>query len=82
MTSKMHSELTMGQMASASGGTPPPVALANPAYAAALGVALALDATGAASFYLNWYKNVKCGQGVGKAALNAGKSACIAGLED
>ena len=73
MSSNMNSELTMKQMESASGSGLP---------LAVMGVVLAVDKTGAASFYVNLAKNILDGQCAAKAALNAGKSAGVAGMEE
>ena len=73
MSSHMNSELTIKQMEAISGG--------NPAHAV-LGVGLAVEKTGALSFYVNSAKNLSDGQCWKNAALNAGKSAGVAGLEE
>ncbi len=70
----MNNELTMEQMDSTSGGVDP--------VTAGLAGLVALEKTGAISFYINWYKNVKNGQDVGTAAVNAGKTAGVAGMEE
>ena len=67
----MNNELTMEQMESTSGGNP-----------VVVGLAVVAVSSGAASFYINWYKNVKDGQDVGDAAVNAGKTAGVAGMEE
>ena len=74
MSSHMNSELTMKQMEAISGG--------NPAYLAALAVGLAVEKTKALSAYVNFAKNLSDGQCWKNAALNAGKSAGVAGLEE
>ena len=74
MSSHMNSELTMKQMEAISGG--------SPAHLAALGAVLAVEKTGALSFYVNLAKNLSDGQCMKNAALNAGKSAGVAGLEE
>ena len=74
MSSHLNSELTMKQMEAISGG--------SPAYLAVLGTVLAVEKTGALSAYINFAKNLSDGQCWKNAALNAGKSAGVAGLEE
>ena len=74
MSSHMNSELTMKQMEAISGG--------NPAYLAVLGVGLAVEKTRALSAYVHFAKNLSDGQCWQNAALNAGRSAGVAGLEE
>ena len=74
MSSHLNSELTMKQMEAISGG--------SPAYLAVLGTVLAVEKTGALSAYINFAKNLSAGQCWKNAALNAGKSAGVAGLEE
>ena len=65
----MNSELTMKQMEAVS------------ASEAQLAV-LAVEKTGALSAYINFAKNLNDGQCWKNAALNAGRSAGVAGLEE
>ena len=74
MSSNLNSELTMKQMEAISGG--------SPAHLAVLGVVLAAEKTGALSAYINFAKNLSDGQCWKNAALNAGRSAGVAGLEE
>ena len=74
MSSNRNSELTMKQMDAISGG--------SPAQLAVLGVVLAVEKTGALSAYINFAKNLNDGQCWKNAALNAGRSAGVAGLEE
>ena len=73
MSSNMNSELTMKQMEAVS---------ASGAHLAVLGVVLAVEKTGALSAYINFAKNLNAGQCWKNAALNAGRSAGVAGLEE
>ena len=73
MSSHLNSELTMKQMEAVS---------ASGAPLAVLGVILAAEKTGALSAYINFAKNLSAGQCWKNAALNAGKSAGVAGLEE
>ena len=75
MSSNMNSELTMKQMEAISGG------LINP-YHTTLGVVLVAEESKAFSFYVNFAKNLSDGQCWKNAALNAGKSAGVVGLEE
>ena len=73
MSSNMNSELTMKQMEAVSASGP---------HLAVLGVVLVAEESKTLSAYINFAKNLSDGQCWKNAALNAGKSAGVAGLEE